>query len=53
MSHNERAEIGFRVAAQYNARLANEAEDKGIRWIYNPKDDSFRLVPIREWIDPS
>lgn len=45
----ERVEIGRRVAANYNARLAGEARDKGIRWIYDAKADSLRLVPIDEY----
>ena len=46
---DERAEIGNRVAANYNARLANEPKDKGIRWIYDAKADSLKLVPLDEY----
>ncbi len=48
-SLDERAEVGLRVARSYNARLAGEQKDKGIRWVYNRREDSLRLVPTREW----
>lgn len=46
---DERVEIGNRVAENYNARLAMEPKDKGIRWIYDAKADSLKLVPIDEY----
>lgn len=48
-SSDERVKIGSRVAAQYNERLAAEEEDKGIRWIYDAKADSLKLVPLSEY----
>lgn len=46
---DERVEIGNRVAENYNTRLAMEPKDKGIRWIYDAKADSLKLVPIDEY----
>ena len=48
-SEDERVEIGNRVAANYNARLASEPKEKGIRWIYDAKADSLKLVPLDEY----
>ena len=46
---DERVEIGNRVAENYNARLASEPRDKGIRWVYDAKADSLKLVPLAEY----
>lgn len=48
-SDEDRIEIGHRVAATYNARLASEERDKGIRWIYDELADSLKLVPLAEY----
>jgi len=45
---NDRAAIGRRVAENYNQRLAAEPTDKGIRWVYDEKADTMKLVPLRE-----
>jgi len=45
----DRVAIGQRVAASYNARLAMEPVDKGIRWIYDANADSLKLVPFSEY----
>ena len=45
----DRVAVGQRVAASYNARLAMEPVDKGIRWIYDANADSLKLVPISEY----
>ncbi|KKW92667.1 hypothetical protein [Sphingobium chungbukense] len=48
-SDEDRVSIGQRVAANYNARLSMEPVDKGIRWIYDAKADSLKLVPLSEY----
>ena len=45
----DRVAVGQRVAASYNARLAMEPVDKGIRWIYDAAADSLKLVPLADY----
>jgi len=45
---DDRAAVGRRVAESYNERLAAEPTDKGIRWVYDEKSDTMKLVPLRD-----
>ncbi len=45
----DRVAVGQRVATSYNARIAMEPVDKGIRWIYDANADSLKLVPLADY----